>query len=227
MTLKGGSSKAATASLLAALVGLWPVYFLVILWALGRWGGEGGAFSLDPRDTSRNVQALLVGLGAALVLDALAIFLALRTLGRKAAGKGRAVAGLALGILGVLVLAALLAAGLMVRNQLGGKGKMTQQQEIDKCRGNQRTIATALGPEMWGYDHPDAKPEDLKKLDLSPKGDLSESDTGIAYINDATVLNCPADKDLNDVDYAVDVTPEGAIKVRCIDPKGIKDGHNP
>ncbi len=228
MARSGGSGKAATASLVAALVGLWPIYFIAAIWFLGQIGAGGGEFSLAPRDTTRNVTLLVAALGAAVVLDGVALFLAVRVWRRRARGKGRATAAFVLAVVSVVIIAALAAFTLILRSQLGGGAKdLSREQRIAKCRNNQANIATALGPEMWGYDHPDGKPEDLKKLDLSPGGDLVNSDSGVAYINDPSVLICPLDKNNKGPDYAVDVTPEGEIKVRCIYPPGVKEGHNP
>ena len=224
----GGGRKGGTASLTMALVGLWPIVGAAVLWALTQWGGGESDFTLDPRDTSRNVLILGILLAATFASNVAALVIGLRGLWKGAAARGRAVAGVILAAVGTLFLAAVFTFALVVRSMLpaGGGDKLTRDQRLVKCRGNQKNIATMLGPEMWGFDHPDAKPEDLKKLDLSPAGELIHNDTGIAYTTDPSILNCPADKDRTDVDYAVEITPEGQVKVRCIDRAGVKEGHN-
>lgn len=219
-----GSAKIATLGLIAAVVGLWPLYFFIIVWAWGQWGGE-GEFSLETYDPTRNVVLLAVSFIIAFAAAAAGVVLGIVNLAQRKPGRKRALAGLILGGVGVLITVTVLVLFLILRGSLTRSEKrMTLAQEISKCRSNQRTIEMALGPEMWGYDHPGFKPEDLRKLDLSPKGDLTSGE--VAYINDQAVLDCPADEDPNDVDYAVDVTPEGVIKVHCIDADGIKRGHN-
>jgi len=231
---RGGSRTGATWSLIAALVGLWPVV------AFGAWvvisrfsSGGGGEFSLDPRDTTKNVTLLGVGFAVAFVAAVTAVVTGLINSRKGKAARGRAIAGMILGGVGVLVFAAMavgfFAAGggaLVAAGTGGGKSKMTKAERITKCRINQKNIAIMLGPEMWGFDHPGAKPDDLKKLDLSPHGDLIQNDSGIAYTTDPGVLQCPSDDNPGGVDYAVEVTPEGEIKVHCINAKGVKEGHN-
>lgn len=222
----GGSKKAANAALLASLIGLWPIIGLLVIWALAQWGAGQTEFSLDPKDTSRTVIAVLVGLALTLILALGALVVGLRGAKKGAPARGRSTVAAILGAVGTLFLVGVVVFGLILKSQLPGtrEDKLSKQQRLEKCRTNQKNIATMLGPEMYGFDHPDAKPEDLKKLDLSPKGDLM---TGpIAYTTDKAVLDCPCDDDPNDIDYAVEITPEGEIKVRCIDPKGVKEGHN-
>jgi len=222
----GGPKKAANAALIASLIGLWPIIGLVVVWALAQGGVGQTEFSLDPKDTSRAVTALLVGLGLTLILCLLGLVFGLRGARKGASARGRSTAAVIMGSVGTLFLVGIVVVGFVLKTQLPGakEDKLSKQQRIEKCRINQKTIATMLGPEMYGFDHPDAKPEDLKKLDLSPKGDMTSGP--IAYTTDKTVLNCPADKNPADVDYAVEVTPEGEVKVRCMDPKGVKEGHN-
>ncbi len=221
------SKSGATASFITGLVSLWPILFFVVLWALAQWGGEGD-FSLAPRDTTRNIVLVVIGLGGALAAAVVAIVFAVAALRRGRAGRRRAIVGLVTGIIGAVVVIAIFALILWVKSMLPShrEGELTAVQRVEKCRENQRNVATALGPEMWGFDHPDEKPEELKELDLSPRGDLVEPDDGVPYI-DPSFLDCPADDDEDDVDYAVDITPEGVIRVRCIDPAGVEEGHNP
>lgn len=220
--------KRPTAVLIAGVIGLWPILFILIMWALAQWGGAPGEFSLAPRETARNVVVLVAALAATLVLDVGTVVVGIRAL-KRPVGRGRAVAGLVLAGLGALAILLVLGAGvaLSVMFGRGGDGKLSSEERVKKCGSNQGEIAIMLGPEMWGFDHPDGRPEDLKKLNLSPKGDLVKPEEGPAYTTDPTVFDCPADDDEDDVDYAVDITPEGEIKVRCIDPTGIKEGHNP
>lgn len=220
--------KRPTAILVAGLVGLWPVLFILIMWALAQWGGAPGEFSLAPRETTRNVIVLIVALAATLVLEVGTVVVGVRALKRRV-GRGRAVAGVVLAGVGALAILLLLGAGiaLSIIFGRGGDGKLSLEERVKKCRSNQGKIAIMLGPEMWGFDHPDSRPENLKELDLSPEGDLVKPEDGPAYTTDPTVFDCPADDDEGDVDYAVSITPEGEIEVRCIDPAGIKEGHNP
>jgi hypothetical protein len=220
-------SRRPTAVLIAGLVGLWPILFILIMWALAQWGGAPGEFSLAPRGTTRNVVVLVVALAATLLLDAAVIVIGLRTLKRRV-GRGRLIAGVVMAAAGALAILLLVGAGiaLSVVFGRGGDGKLSREERIKRCRANQEQIEIMLGPEMWGFDHPEAKAEDLKELNLSPEGDLVKPEEGPAYTTDPTIFDCPADDDEEDVDYAVDITPEGEVRVRCIDPKGIKEGHN-
>jgi hypothetical protein len=222
------SKKRATAILAAGAFGLWPIIFIAVIWALAQWGGAGGEFSLAPRETTRNVVMLLAALAVTLAGDVAVIIFALRALRRRAPGRGRAVVGMVMAACGALAILAVVGFGLAISMILGGRGgdKLTREDRIKKCRSNQETIAIMLGPEMWGFYHPDAKPSDLGELDLSPQGDLVEPEDGPAYTTEPTVFDCPADDDEEDVDYAVYLTPEGEIKVTCVDPAGIKEGHN-
>lgn len=222
------SKKRATAILAVGAVGLWPIVFITIMWALAQWGGTGGEFSLAPRETTRNLVALVVALAVTLALDVGVIVFALRALKRKAAGRGRALVGLAMAACGGLAILMVVGFGIAISSMLGGRGddKLTTEERVRKCRYGQEKIAIMLGPEMWGFDHPDGKPSDLEELDLSPDGDLVEPEDGPAYTTDPSVFDCPADDDEDDVDYAVYITPEGEIKVTCVDPAGIKEGHN-
>jgi len=86
------SKKRTTAILALGAVGLWPILFIALMWALAQWGGAGGEFSLAPRETMRNVVILVVALGVTLALDVGVIVFALRSLKRKWPGRGRAVA---------------------------------------------------------------------------------------------------------------------------------------
>lgn len=221
------SRKRPTAILFAGLVGLWPILFILVMWALAQWGGGEAEFSLAPRETGRNVVVLIVALGATLALDVGAIVFGIRAI-RRGAARARAFAGVVMAAVGALAVVLLLIVGiaLSVMFGRGGGDKLSPEERVKKCGSNQDKIAIMLGPEMWGFDHPDAKPEDLKELDLSPGGDLVKPEDGTAYTTDPTILDCPADDDEDDVDYAVDITPEGEIRVRCIDPEGMKEGHN-
>ncbi len=220
-------NKKPTVVLIAGLVGLWPILFILITWALAQWGGAPGEFSLAPRETTRNVVVLAVALAATLVLDAAVVVVGLRTLKRRV-GRGRLIAGVVTAAAGALAILLLFAAGIVLSIVFGrgGDDKLSREERIKKCRANQAQIEIILGPEMWGFDHPEAKAEDLKKLNLSPEGDLVEPEEGPAYTTDPAIFDCPADDDEKDVDYAVDITPEGEVRVRCIDPEGIKEGHN-
>jgi hypothetical protein len=219
--------KKPTAILIAGLIGVWPIIFILVMWALAQWGGAPGEFSLAPRETTRNVVVLIVAVAATLLLDVGTVVFGIRALKRRIGG-GRAVAGVILAGLGALAILLLLGAGiaLSIIFGRGGGDKLSAEERVRKCRSNQEKITIMLGPEMWGFDHPDARPEDLKELDLSPDGDLVKPEDGPAYTTDPTVFDCPADDDENDVDYAVEITPEGEVKVRCIDPEGIKEGHD-
>jgi hypothetical protein len=222
------TKKRATAILAFGIVGLWPIVFIAIMWALAQWGGAGGEFSLAPRETMRNVVILVVALAVTLALDVGVIVFALRALRRKRPGRGRALAGMVMAACGTLAILAVVGFGIAISLILGGGGddKLSKEERVRKCRSNQEKIAIMLGPEMWGFDHPDAKPSDLEELDLSPRGDLVEPEDGPAYTTDPSVFDCPADDDADDVDYAVYITPEGEVKVTCVDPEGIKEGHN-
>ncbi len=220
--------KKPTAVLIAGVIGLWPILFILIMWALAQWGGAPGEFSLAPRETTRNVVVLVVALAATLVLDVGAVVVGIGAL-KGRVGRGRALVGLVLAGVGALAILLILGAGiaLSVIFGRGGDGELSSEDRVKKCGSNQDKISIMLGPEMWGFDHPDGRPEDLKELNLSPKGDLVKPEEGPAYTTDPTVFDCPADDDENDVDYAVDITPQGEIRVRCIDPAGLKEGHNP
>jgi hypothetical protein len=222
------SKKRATAILAVGAVGLWPILFIIIMWALAQWGGPGGEFSLAPRETMRNVVVLVVALALTFALDVGVVVLALRALKRKWPGRGRAAAGMVMAACGALAILVVVGFGIALSLILGGGGgdKLSKEERVKKCRSNQEKIAIMLGPEMWGFDHPGAKLSELEELDLSPQGDLVEPEDGPAYTTDPSVFDCPADDDEADVDYAVYVTPQGEIKVMCVDPEGIKEGHN-
>lgn len=222
------SPKRPTAILIAGLVGLWPILFVLIMWALAQWGGGEAEFSLAPRETGRNVAVLVVALVATLALDVGAIVFGIKAIKRRR-GRGRAVAGVVVAAIGALAVVLLLLVGVALSVIFGRRGgdKLSAEERVGKCVSNQEKIAIMLGPEMWGFDHPEDKPDDLKGLNLSPEGDLIEPEDGPAYTTDPTVFDCPADDDEDDVDYAVYITPEGEIKVRCIDREGMKEGHNP
>lgn len=221
-------SKRPTAILCAGLVGLWPIVFILVMWALAQWGGGEAEFSLAPRETGRNVVVLIVALAATLALDVGAVVFGIKAI-RRRPGRARVVAGVVTAAIGALAVVLLLIVGVALSVMFGRPGgdKLSVEERVKKCVSNQEKIAIMLGPEMWGFDHPGTKPEDLKALDLSPHGDLVKPEDGPAYTTDPTVLDCPADDDEDDVDYAVDITPQGEVKVRCIDPEGIKEGHNP
>jgi hypothetical protein len=227
----GVSKRSATAVLIAGLVGLWPILFILIIWALMNWGWSEGEFSLAPRDVTRNRVSLAVAIVATLLLDIGAVIFGIRGFVRRVAARGRALAGVIMAAVSVLTIVSVfvfigILFGFGVMFGARGPDKLTLEQRVEKCRQNQEEIAVMLGPDMWLFDHPGATPEDLKKLDLSPRGDLVEPEDGTAYTTDATVLDCPADDDPDDVDYAVDITPQGEVRVRCVDPAGIREGHN-
>jgi len=222
------SKKRATAILAFGAVGLWPIVFVAIMWALAQWGGSGGEFSLAPRETMRNVVVLVVALAVTLALDIGVVVFAFRALKRKWAGRGRAIVGMVMAACGALAILVVVGFGIAISLILGGHGddKLSKEERIKKCGSNQEKIAIMLGPEMWGFDHPGAKLSELEELDLSPRGDLVEPEDGPAYTTDPGVFDCPADDDEDDVDYAVYITPEGEVEVTCVDPEGIKEGHN-
>lgn len=228
-TESGTSRKRATLTLIGGLVGLWPILFAFVLWALAQWGGGESEFSLAPRETTRNVVVLVVALAVTWAWNIFIVVAGIRAWRRRVPARGRALAGLVAAVAGVLFVSLILAGGLVIALALRGRGegKLSAEEQVKKCRSNQESLAIMLGPEMWGFDHPEAKPEDYKELDLSPKGDLIEPEDGPAYATDPLLFDCPADDDAEDVDYVVDITPEGEIKIRCIDPDGIQAGHNP
>jgi hypothetical protein len=228
----GVSKRGATAVLIAGLVGLWPILFILVIWALMNWGWSEGEFSLAPRDVTRNRVSLAVGIIATLLLDVGAVIFGIRSFVRRVAARGRALAGVIMAAVSALIIVSVFVfigtrIGFGVMFGARGSDELTLEQRVEKCRQNQEEIAIMLGPDMWLYDHPEAKPEELKELDLSPQGDLIEPEDGPAYATDPAILDCPADDDPDDVDYAVDITPQGEVKVRCVDPAGIREGHNP
>ncbi|MGD8719253.1 MAG: hypothetical protein PVH29_10580 [Candidatus Zixiibacteriota bacterium] len=226
-----GPKKKTTAVLIAGIVSLWPLYYILVVFALMKWGWSEGEFSLATRDVSTNRIIFLVAIGATLALSIGVIVCGLRAFVRRLAGRGRALAGVIMASASTLIIVTvviLVGVFFGFGNLFGGKGgdKLSAEDRINKCRSNQEKIAVMLGPEMYGFDHPDVRPEELKELDLSPSGDLVNPEDGPAYTTDPTIFDCPADDDPNDVDYVVDVTPNGEIKVRCIDPEGMEEGHN-
>ncbi len=211
---------------------MWPILFISIILVLINWGWSEGEFSLAPRDVTRNRVLLAVGITATLLLDIGAVIFGIRSFVRRVAARGRALAGVIMAsVSGLTIVSVFVFIGILfgfgAMFGTRGRGKLTLEQRVEKCRQNQEEIAIMLGPDMWLFDHPEATPEDLKELDLSPRGDLIEPEDGTAYTTDATVLECPADDDPGNVDYAVDITPQGEVRIRCINPAGIREGHNP
>jgi len=99
------------------------------------------------------------------------------------------------------------------------QGLTEEEQIIYDCISHQEQLEL-IANEFWRVDHPDAEKEDIKNLNLSPEGDLLGMKKGgrfIYYTGDPGIFNCPADEDMEDVDYAVDeVDKDGYIHIKCI-----------
>lgn len=99
------------------------------------------------------------------------------------------------------------------------EGLTVEEQVVQDCISNQEQLEL-IANEFWRKDHPDSSEEDIKNLDLGPKGDLLGMKKGgrfIYYTGDFGIFNCPEDEDMEDVDYAVDkVDKDGYIHIKCI-----------
>ena len=226
----GKRKKSSVVSFILGLVGLWPIVFFVVFVLLLVYAGERSAeFSLEPKSTQANRLVLVVAMAASLAVQLTAVVLGI--IGRRRTAKGDPGRGLALsaiitGSVGFLFVAAVFSLFLVLSSQFSrDDGELSAGERVVKCMNNQKNIGTALGPDMWGFDHPDMVSEEIAEIDLSPEGDLINNVAGIAYINQGS-LDCPEDDDPGDTDYAVVVNPDGTISVECVDEKGVAAGHN-
>ncbi len=225
-----GKKKSPFVAFILGLVGLWPILYFAVFVLLLVFAGERTAeFSLEPRSTQFNRLILAFALGATALVQMTAVVLGiiarLRT-PKGTRGRGFALAAVFTGALGFLFIATLFVIFLAISAQFApDDGELSDEERVLRCKENRKHIETALGPDMWGFDHPDMTVDMVAGLDLSPEGDLINNDTGIIYI-DPEYLDCPADDDLTDADYSAVVNPDGIISVLCIDDVGIAAGHN-
>jgi hypothetical protein len=225
-----GKKKSPFVAFILGLVGLWPIlYFAVFVLLLIFAGGRTAEFSLEPTSPQFNRSILLFALGATVLAQVVAIVLGiiarLRT-PKGMPGRGFALAAVFTGAVGFLFVAASFVIFLMILAQFApDDGELSEEERALRCKENQKHIETALGPDMWGFDHPDMTADEVAGLDLSPEGDLINNDTGIIYI-DPEYLDCPADEDPTDMDYSAAVNPDGTISVFCVDDVGVAAGHN-
>lgn len=139
-------------------------------------GGMPRAPSLPP-DRDRAMTSLLLGIfsfipGLGVVLGLLAIALGGLALHRKMPGRKMAVAGLTLGILGILMTGFVLL-GLVYSGEFGGGSRASRQQ----CRSNLAAIGSAIT--QYEMDH-SAYPPDFPTLNKA------------GYIGGTATLQCPA-----------------------------------
>ncbi len=227
------SSKKGVAGFILALIGLWPILFFGIFLALLIFAGDSSAeFSLETRNVAVNQTLFLIALAVTFVVQIVALVLCLSAfinIRKTVIRKGLSLLGIILSTLGILfsvlfIVAVLIIIHYFIPKPPGDDGNDPAAIK-DQCIGNQENIEVAVGPDMWGFDYPDDTPEDIVKIDLAPYGDLIDNDSGVAYINEGS-LDCPADDDPDDTDYELCINEDGNIKVRCIDPEGIAQGHN-
>jgi len=225
-----GEKKSPFVAFILGLVGLWPILYIAAFVLLLVFAGERTAeFSSEPRGTQLNRSILALALGATVLVQLTAVVLGiiarLRT-PKGTRGRGFALVGVFTGGLGFFFVATLFVIYLMISGGFASDdGELSADERVSKCNENRRSVETALGPDMWGFDHPDMTADEIAELDLSPEGDLINNDSGIIYI-DPEYLDCPADEDPTDADYTAVVNPDGTISVLCIDDAGAAAGHN-
>lgn len=226
-------SKKTTGSIISfilGLTGLWPILFFaafIILLILA--GQKTAEFSLEPKSTETNQSILVIALAITAVIQLTAIIVGIITrvrTPRRGPGRGLALTGILTGAIGFLFLVVTSLAYVTVSSKFSqNESELSADERAAKCKNNQKHIEFALGPDMWGYDHPDMTPEEIAKLNLSPHGDLINNDKGILYI-DPEFLDCPEDDDPDDTDYSVVINADGTVSVICIDEAGKAAGHN-
>ena len=225
-----GKKKSPFVAFILGLVGLWPILFLATFVLLLVLAGERTAeFSLEPRRTQFNQLIFAIALGATALIQIIAVVLGVIARAKTPKGergRGFASAAIIISVIGFLFIATIFTLFLVISAQFApDDGELSDEERVLRCKENRKHIETALGPDMWGFDHPDMTVDMVAGLDLSPEGDLINNDTGIIYI-DPEYLDCPADDDLTDADYSAVVNPDGIISVLCIDDVGIAAGHN-
>lgn len=225
-----GKKNSPFVAFILGLVGLWPILYFVLFVLLLVFAGERTAeFSLEPKSTQFNRLALTIALGATVLVQVTAVVLGIKTLLRApkgTRGRGFALSAVFAGAVGFFFIAALYVIFLTISARFASDdGELSDEERILKCKENRSHIETALGPDMWGFDHPDMTVNEVAGLDLSPEGDLINNNTGIIYI-DPEYLDCPADEDPTDADYTAVVNADGTISVLCIDGVGAATGHN-
>jgi hypothetical protein len=222
--------KSTFVSFILGLVGLWPILFLATFVLLLVLAGERTAeFSLEPRSTQFNRLIFAIALGATALIQIIAVVLGVIARAKTPKGergRGFALAAIIISVIGFLFIATIFTLFLVISAQFTrDDGELSAEEKALKCKDNRKHVEMALGPDMWGFDHPDTTPGELTDLDLSPGGDLIHNDTDIIYI-DPEYLDCPEDEDPNDADYSAVVNADGTISVICIDKAGVAAGHN-
>jgi hypothetical protein len=217
-------------SFILGLIGLWPILFFAAFIILLVFAGQRTAeFSLEPKSTETNQSILVIALAVTVLIQLAAIIIGIITrlrTPRKGPGRGLALTGILVGAVGFLFLAFTSLAYVAVASKFSqDEGELSAEERAAKCEDNQKHIEFALGPDMWGYDHPDMTPEEIAGLDLSPHGDLINNDNGILYI-DPEFLDCPEDDDPDDTDYSIVINADGTVSVICVDEAGKAAGHN-
>jgi ABC-type transport system involved in multi-copper enzyme maturation permease subunit len=215
---------------------LLTLLLLIYLFILAFPASQGLAKIIAPQSIYpylKTISIIITTVSAGLV--ALGIIIGINALVKKQR-KG-ALAGIILGGIWLLLVIALVVLGLVVFSAFKGEKKLpkTEYEKWEKCRHNQQQLELIIN-EFWKKDHPNASKEDIMKLNLGPDGDLVGFKTPegqiIYYTGDMSIFDCPGDgndKDPQDkdIDYAVDyVDKEGKAHVKCIDPEGVKAGHN-
>ncbi|MCP4230045.1 MAG: hypothetical protein GY771_07845 [bacterium] len=227
------SSKKSVLGFVLSLIGLWPILFFGIFIALLVFAGDTSSeFSLETRNVVVNQTLLLIALGITFVIQVVALIFSISARrGSVKGGKGRALSfwGIICSAIGIAFFLALVILGLYIKFYVIPRptGDDGDEPAIikEQCIENQGNIEIAIGPGIWGVEAPEDTPEDIVKLDLSPYGDLIETESGIKCINEES-LDCPVDEDPDDTDYELYLNDEGKVKAKCIDPEGIKQGHN-
>lgn len=225
-----GKKKSPFVAFILGLVGLWPILFLTTFVLLLVLAGERTAeFSLETRSTQFNQLIFAIALGATALIQIIAVVLGVIARAKTPKGergRGFASAAIIISVIGFLFIATIFTLFLVISAQFArDDGELSDEERVLRCKENRKHIETALGPDMWGFDHPDMTADMVAGLDLSPEGDLINNDTGIIYI-DPEYLDCPADDDPTDADYSAVVNPDGTISVLCIDDVGTAAEHN-
>jgi hypothetical protein len=225
-----GKKKSPFVAFVLGLVGLWPILYFAVFVVLLVFAGERTAeFSLEPRSTQFNQLIFAIALGVTALIQIVAVLFGIfarAKIPKGERGRGFATAAIIISVIGFLFITTIFTLFLVISAQFArDDGELSDEERVLRCKENRKHIETALGPGMWGFDHPDMTADMVAGLDLSPEGELINNDTGIIYI-DPEYLDCPADDDPTDADYSAVVNPDGTISVLCIDDVGTAAEHN-
>jgi len=215
---------------------LLTLLLLIYLFILAFPASQGLAKIIAPQSIYpylKTISIVIAGISAALVV--LGIIAGISALAKKQ--RRGALAGLILGGIWLVLVIALVVVGLAIFSAFKGEKRLvkTEYEKWEKCRHNQQQLELIIN-EFWKKDHPNAAKEEIVKLNMGPEGDLvgfkMPNGQIIYYTGDMAIFDCPSDGDEKDpqdkdIDYAVDyVDKDGKAHVKCIEPEGVKAGHN-